>query len=143
MNNGHSQRNSNSSEELLCSVKQSPWDEYRTFRCPKSFKNLVRILSRLYYPNNFSINYYLQSEVVTLPISSEEDFREVKQFAEKFQENDIKLFVHIHENINRIRKCLPIIIEEEHEDITINHIHIDVNNVRYRTDNFCSYVKCL
>jgi hypothetical protein len=130
--NGHLSTN----YEIICKIKNTPWDDYKQIKCPRTFKNLIRELSRLFFPNNFTIRYYLQDEVITMPITSEKDYSELMNIIRLCGYNEIVLFIDVYKRSPDEK--LPIIYEVNED---ASNAHRDVNNVGYR--KFCKYIKCI
>jgi hypothetical protein len=119
---------------ISCKIKYSPWEDYNIIKCPSTFKILIRILSSIFYPNNFSLNYYIKDQIAIIPISNEKDYLELMSRIRICGYKEIIFFV----NVDKMNKKSLSIIQEDNEE---NNPHIDI--VRYRTDKFCKYVKCL
>jgi hypothetical protein len=135
---GHINTNPKETEELTCKIKQTPWDDYKVIKCPNTFKSLIRTVSRLVYPNNFTIKFYFQEKIITTPITCEKEFIEILDSINFSRDREIVLFVDIYKKVYSKKSSNMFTIDEVNEDL--NNVHIDVNSA---ITPRCKYVKCL
>jgi hypothetical protein len=99
-------------ENISCLIKYETFGDYTKIPIPKNFHSLISFISKVLYPNNFSINWLNNYE--TSQIANESDYCEIIKYLLVNKINEFKLFVYLYD-INK-KNCLPVIVEVDEDE---------------------------
>jgi hypothetical protein len=88
-----------------CKVKYDVWgDDMTLTEIPTSFNEFVKLFSKLFFPNNFSISYIDNTDYTLQPIDCAQTYRELISVINKSAMAEIKLLVNIFKDTQVKRK---------------------------------------
>jgi hypothetical protein len=89
---------------IRCKVKYNLWGEDITLEeLPTSFLELIKLFSKLFFPNNFSINY-IHTNYDLQPVDGAQTYRELISVINKSDMKEIKLLVNIFKDDTKCKK---------------------------------------
>ncbi len=110
-------------KNIFCLIKYDTWGEYHKSACPNNLSDLITIISKKVFPNNFSISCLNGNEI--LPIRNEKEWRLLFNYININKSNEMKLFVYIKRN-NKLNTTYLSTIDEIEEDEETNNIRYDI-----------------
>lgn len=123
----------------VCKIKYNTWEEYQILgNMPTTFNDLIKILSGIFYPKNFSISFISENYKV-ISIDNSNTYKSLLKYAKESGINEIKLSTILYDNQKGEEKLLT----EFNDECSYKPVQIRQKIVRNSPNSFnlCQTIK--